>query len=88
MTDKELRRLSRKNLLEILIAQMEENEALREKLKQAEAELSERRIVFERAGSLAEAALQLNGVFKAADNAVKQYVENIRLALEPERDAE
>lgn len=88
MTNKELKRLSRKSLLEMLIAEMEQNEALRKELEQAKAELSDRRIVFERAGSLAEAALQLNGVFEAADNAVRQYVENIRRTLEQERDTE
>ena len=85
MTDYELRKLKREDLLELLIAQSRENEALRAKLDQASKELSSRRIALEQAGSIAEAALQLNGVFEAAQNAAAQYLENIqRLSGEQE----
>lgn len=77
MTDKELRRLSRGELLEMLIARTEENERLREKLEQAEYELESRRIMLDEAGSIAEAAMRLNGVFEAAEAAAKQYLENV-----------
>lgn len=83
MTEKELRRLSRAELLEMLLAQTEENERLRERLEQAEQALESRRIDIERAGSLAEASLELNQVFSAADQAARQYLENVqRLARE------
>lgn len=82
MTDKELRRMSRGELLEMLIAQMEENERLKQSLEQVRAELRDRRITIDRAGSLAEAALALNGVFEAADEAARQYLENVRRAAE------
>ena len=72
MTDKELRRLSRSELLEMLIAQTEENRQLKIRLERA----------VEKAGSLAEAALQLNRVFEAADKAAQQYLENVRLMSE------
>ena len=77
MTDKELRRLSRSELLEMLIAQTEENSQLKIRLEQAEAQLRDRRIEIDKAGSLAEAALSLNGVFQAAEAAAQQYLENI-----------
>lgn len=80
MTDKELRRMSRSELLQMLIVQAEENKALREQLDQARAELDSRRIAVEKAGNLAEAALSLNGVFQAAENAAQQYLENVRMA--------
>lgn len=81
MTDKELRRLSRAELLQMLIAQVEENEKLRKSLEEAQAQLNKRQIAIENSGTLAEAALKLNGVFEAADKAAKQYLENIeRLA--------
>ena len=35
-------------------------------------------IAIEKAGSLAEAALQLNSVFEAAQNACAQYTQNIQ----------
>lgn len=83
MTDKELRRLSRAELLEMLLAQTEENERLQAELDDAKRALEDRRIEASRAGSLAEASLKLNGVFEAADKAARQYVENVqRLAAE------
>ena len=82
MTDKELRRLSRSELLEMLIAQTEESQQLKIRLERAEAQLRDRRIAVEKAGSLAEAALQLNCVFEAADKAAQQYLENVRLMSE------
>ena len=78
LTDKELRRLSRSELLEMLIAQTEENDRLKIRLEQAEAQLRDRRISIDKAGSLAEAALSLNGVFQAAEAAAQQYLENIQ----------
>ena len=77
MTDKELRRLSRGELLEMLIAQVEENDQLKNRLELAEAQLRDRKIAINNAGSLAEAALSLNGVFQAAEAAAQQYLENI-----------
>ena len=77
MTSKELKRLSRRELLEMLIEQMKENQQLRSRLEQAEAELENRELVSLRAGSMAEAAMRLNGVFEAADKAARQYLENV-----------
>ncbi|MCI6733096.1 MAG: DNA repair protein [Lachnospiraceae bacterium] len=82
MTDKELRRLSRAELLEMLLMLKEENENLKMQLEQAEVRLHDRRIMIEKAGSIAEAALQLNDVFAAADRAVQQYLENVRCMAE------
>lgn len=78
MTDKELKRLSRTELLEMLLAQAEENEKLKVRLEEMQTRLDNRRIILEEAGSIAEAALQLNGVFQAAEAAAAQYLENIR----------
>ena len=83
MTDQELRKLSRADLLELLLEQSKENERLREQLRQAEEQLADRKIEIETAGSIAQAALQQNGVFEAAQKAADQYLENIqRLAEE------
>lgn len=78
MTDKELRRLSRSELLEMLIRQTQENEKLSQELQQCRAELDERRITAEKAGSIAQAALKLNGVFEAAQAAADQYVASVQ----------
>lgn len=82
MTDKELHRLSRKELLEMLLAQTQENEKLKEELRCAQRQLSDRRLLQENAGSMAEAAMRLNAVFEAADRAAQQYLENVRLSAE------
>ena len=87
MTEKELRRLSRRELLEMLITRTIENERLTEELQQARKELSDREFIQERAGSMAEAALQLNGVFEAADRAAREYLETIRRMAEESRSA-
>ena len=77
MTDKELKRLSRGELLEMLIQQSKELERLRKQLDAAQTALQNREIAITNAGSIAEAALQLNGVFTAAQDACQQYMENI-----------
>ena len=78
MTDKELRRLSRGELLEMLLAQTRENQRLREELERTQAELKNREILIAKSGTMAEASLRLNGMFEAADRAVSQYLENVR----------
>ena len=60
--------------------QMEENEELNRRLQEAQEALEDRRIAIGKAGTLAEAALRINGIFEAADRAASQYLENIRLA--------
>lgn len=82
MTDKELRRLSRSELLEMLLSLTQENEKLKIRLEQAEDRLRDRRILIDKAGSIAEAALQLNNIFEDADRAVQQYLENVRRMTE------
>lgn len=82
MTDKELRRLSRRQLLEMLVIQKKENTRLRQELERARAALIERRIAIDQSGTMAEAALRLNQVFEAADRAAKQYLQNIKAQAE------
>lgn len=77
MNDKDLRNLTRAELLQMLVMQTEENQRLKKELQDAKEELESRKIIFENAGSLAEAALQVNGVFAAAERAASQYLENI-----------
>ena len=110
MTDRELRRLNRRDLLRILVEQVKETEKskleleevtarleeldqnyerLRKRLDQKDlriheltdilqAERTKREIELREAGSIAEAALRLNGVFEAAQKAADQYLYNIR----------
>ena len=78
MTDKELKRMSRAELLQMLITQVEENQSLQARLEAAETQLKDRSLAVSETGTMAEAALSLNGVFQAADAAAQQYLDNIR----------
>ncbi len=88
MTERELRRLSRAELIELLIEQMEENESLRKLLKKAQEKIEQRDIAIRSTGSIAEAALKLNGVFEAADRAAKQYLDSVRAMAGEEKIGE
>ena len=88
MTEKDLKRLSRADLLELLIDQSTELQKTQERLMAAEAELDSRRIAIDKAGNIAEAALKLNGVFEAVQASCEQYMENIRALSERQDEAE
>lgn len=77
MTDRELHKLKRVELLEMLISVSKENENLKKALSDAEDKLKNREILINEAGSIAEASLALNDVFKDAQKACEQYIENI-----------
>ena len=79
MTERELRKLSRTDLLELLLAQRKENEQLRCILDETQAQLADRTIKMESAGSIAEASLQLSGIFEAAQNSCQFYIDNVQL---------
>lgn len=77
MTDKELKRLSRSELLELLLIQTREREQLEQRLAEAEQKLADRQIRLEKAGDIAHAALEINGVMEAAQAAARQYLESV-----------
>ena len=79
MTEKELRKLGRTELLELLLAERKENEQLQAQLAEAQQKLESRALTLAQTGSIAEAALALNNVFDAAETAAQQYLENVRL---------
>ena len=83
MTDKELRKLSRADLLELLLLQTKETEHLKQKLREMEEKLEQRQLQLATAGSLAEAVVGINGVMEAAQAAADQFLENIA-AMEAE----
>lgn len=78
MTDKELKKLTRIELLELLLEQSQEVERLQKELAEVKAKLRDKNILIENSGSIAEAALKLNGVFEATQAAAEQYLENVK----------
>lgn len=82
MTDKELRKLRRDDLLQILINQQRQIDEMKASLESAEEKLSQRTIAIQQAGSIAEAAMKLNGVFEAAQASADQYMEQVQTRAE------
>lgn len=74
MTEKDLRKLNRYQLLELLILQTERADKLQQKLDEVEQQLNEQELQLTTLGSIAEASLQLSGVFQAAQEAADQYL--------------
>ncbi|MBR6651506.1 MAG: hypothetical protein IKL36_08890 [Clostridia bacterium] len=77
MKENELRKLTRKQLLELLLTQTERADELEKKLKKAEEMLQNRQLTEMQAGNIAEASIRLNNVFEAAQAAADQYLENV-----------
>lgn len=78
MTEKELLKLRRSELLEIMLAQSQEIDNLRQQLDEANAKLAEREIRLSESGSIAEASLRLTNIFEEAQKAVDLYVDNMK----------
>jgi len=82
LTEKELRKLNRYQLLELLIIQTERADKLQQKLENAEAEINDKSIRLTTLGSIAEASLQLGGVFESAQKAADLYLDAARKKAE------
>lgn len=74
MGEKDLRKLNRFQLLELLIAQTERADRLQTLLEEAQRKLQEKEVHISSLGSVAEAALQLHGVFESAQKAADLYL--------------
>lgn len=84
MTDKEFKRLNRSQLIEIIYQlqlRQEEMTAENEKLSK---ELEDKRIRVDKAGNIADAALEINNVMQAAQSAAAQYLDEVRLRADEE----
>lgn len=73
-----IKRMSRKDLLELLVLQSKKIDKLQEELSQVNKLLSDKKIMISEAGSIAEAALKINKVFEVAQQAANQYLDNIK----------
>ena len=77
MNKKELRKLKRTDLFEIMLAQSEEIDRLRAELATLKKQLEDKRILLEKSGTLAEASLALTNIFEEAQKAADLYLYNI-----------
>lgn len=78
MMNKELRRLRRDDLLQMMINQQRQIDALNGDLQRAQTALANRDVAIAEAGTLAEAAMRLNGVYEAAQGAADEYLAQMR----------
>lgn len=85
MTDKEFRRLSRGELVEI-IYELQKNEqelkdannALKEENAELKKSLESREIKLSEVGSIAEATVELSGIFEVAQNAADEFLAKVK----------
>ncbi len=75
MTEKELKKLNRYQLLELLVMQTERADSLEKQVEELQARLDDRELRFARLGSVAEAAVCVSEVFEAAQRAADLYLE-------------
>lgn len=88
LTEKELRKMNRYQLLELLILQTERADKLQQKVDELESQMNQQDLKMTALGSIAEASLQLGGVFKAAQEAADLYLDAAKKhAEEMEADA-
>ena len=84
MTDKEFKRLSRSQLIDIIYQlQLKQEELIadNERLSQA---LADKRLRINKAGNIAEAALEIHNVMQAAQDAAAHYLEEIQIRVDEE----
>ena len=87
MTDKEFKRLSRAQLIDIIYQFQLQVDKLTEENKNLERKLQDKRLRLKNAGNIADAALEINNCFRSAQNAAEQYLNEIK-AIREETETE
>lgn len=81
-----IRKMNRKELLELLMIQSKKIDGLEEELDKVNKLLDSKKIILKEAGSIADASLKLNKVFEVAQQAADQYLDNIKRISKNERN--
>lgn len=82
MTDKQLRKLSRAELVDIIFELQKNYKQLEDEYKEVREALDRKELIMSNAGSIADAAIQINGVLEAAQAAADQYLRSLKAANE------
>ena len=82
MTDKEFKRLSRAQLIDIIYRFQLQVDELTEENQNLKRKLADRRLRLNKAGNIARAALEINNCFSSAQKAAEQYLNEIRTIRE------
>ena len=77
MAGKELRHMSRGELIDVIYALKKQQEKLEAENEELQRQLSQRELKLQQAGSIAEAAMALNQVFEVAQQAADQYLQSV-----------
>lgn len=75
---KELKKLNRKDLLEIVLEQIKRIEKLENENENLNRKLESKTISIKESGSIAEASLKISNIFKSIEEAKEIYMENIK----------
>ena len=86
--NKELKKLKRTDLLEIMLLQNEKIEALEKELEEKNKIIENRNIIINNSGSIAEASLKIMDIFNQCQKAADLYLENIKKEEKEERKEE
>ena len=86
MTDKEFKRLSRPELLDIIYQLQLKQEELTAENRKLKKELEDKRIRMEQVGNIAEASLAIHNVFQSAQDAANRYLDEIRIMQEETKE--
>ena len=78
MTDKEFKRLSRSQLIDVIYQLQLQLDQVTAKNQELEQQLADKRLRLQNAGNIAEAALAMNNCFLSAQNAAEQYLNEIQ----------
>ena len=70
-----LKRLNRRELLELLLEVTKENEELRIKVDNLENQVKKQTIIISEKNSVAEIGIKITGVFEVIEQATKKYLE-------------
>ncbi len=81
MTDRELRRLGRAELVDIIYELQSRNQQCEAEIEKLQKALDDKILKIASAGSIAEAALKLSGIFEAAQAAADQYLASLEAQM-------
>ena len=84
MTDKEFKRLSRSQLIDIIYQLQLKQEELTADNENLSKALADKRLRVSKAGNIADAALEIHNVMQAAQDAAAHYVEEIQIRVDEE----
>ena len=88
MTEKDMKKLTRYQLLELLVIQSEQVKEQQRQIEEMQKKLDSREIKMTVVGSIAEASMQLTGIFEAAQKTADFYLDAVKeKAAEIEADA-